>query len=341
MSISGKELAKKLGISESSVSVALNNRPGVSNELRKKVLQAAQKYGYDFSKVTLETETPSAISKNILLIRYIGQSVLSTEIAYFSRIIQGIDSACKNYNCLVNIFYLYEGPDFYQQLETIKAVNCCGIIVMATELQRTEYRAFLNFPVPVVFLDTYMEDIKHDCILINHVQGAYNAVRYLIGKYKVIPEYIHSSYEVNSFLERKEGYMKALRESGASSSDAVIHEALPTVDGVRSVMHKLLSDGQKPARCYFADNDMMAISIVQTLQEYGYEIPKDVAVCGFDNDVPDYLAGFASSLTTVTGPSNQMWGEIGVEQLIRRINNPNLPITKTELATELIIRESA
>ena len=121
MSISGKELAKKLGISESSVSVALNNRPGVSNELRKKVLQAAQKYGYDFSKVTPEKESPSSISKNILLIRYIGQSVLSTEIAYFSRIIQGIDSACKNYNCLVNIFYLYEGPDFYQQLETAVA----------------------------------------------------------------------------------------------------------------------------------------------------------------------------------------------------------------------------
>ena len=51
MSITAKELAKQLGLSPSAVSIALNNKPGISTETRKKILDAARVSNYDFSKI--------------------------------------------------------------------------------------------------------------------------------------------------------------------------------------------------------------------------------------------------------------------------------------------------
>lgn len=54
MSITAKELAQKLGLSQTAVSMALNNKPGVSTETRRMIIEAAEKYDYDFTKLSLK-----------------------------------------------------------------------------------------------------------------------------------------------------------------------------------------------------------------------------------------------------------------------------------------------
>ena len=62
MSITAKELAQKLKLSQTAVSMALNNKPGVSTETRRMVVEAAEKYGYDFTKLSLKKIKPAVFT---------------------------------------------------------------------------------------------------------------------------------------------------------------------------------------------------------------------------------------------------------------------------------------
>lgn len=72
MSITAKELAQKLGLSQTAVSMALNNKPGVSTKTRHTVVEAAEKYGYDFTKLSLKKRKPAAfmLSAIVLTMQY-------------------------------------------------------------------------------------------------------------------------------------------------------------------------------------------------------------------------------------------------------------------------------
>ena len=61
MSITAKELAEKLNLSQTAVSMALNNKPGVSTETRRMVVEAAEKYGYDFTRLSLKKNKAGSI----------------------------------------------------------------------------------------------------------------------------------------------------------------------------------------------------------------------------------------------------------------------------------------
>lgn len=102
-------------------------------------------------------------------------------------------------------------------------------------------------------------------------------------------------------------------------------------------MKSLLESGEKPADCYFADNDLIAIGAMQAFREAGYRIPEDVAVVGFD-DMPacEYIS---PALSTVMVPKLFL-GETAAFRIIQLIEGKNTQPLKIEVATKLIKRKS-
>ena len=333
MSITAKELAVKLNISAAAVSMALNNRPGVSYETRKAVFKTAEQYGYDFSRTSVKRMSGGCV----FFVLYKRQGAVVGDTPFFAEVSDGIEEGCKQAGVKLQISYLYKSEDTARQLEDIIYSGCSGIVLLGTEMLPEDMEPFSKLPVPLVFLDAYYDMLSLNCVLINNIQGAFLATDYLITKTKKQPGYLHSAYSIANFEERANGFYNAVRHHGMSTSKSIVHRLTPSVDGAHADMLALLSAGEDIAPCYFADNDWIAIGAMKAFQSQGIKIPDDVAIIGFD-DVP--LAGFIDPpLTTVHVPKRYM-GEVAAKRLIEIMNDRSHAPVKTEILTKLVIRNS-
>ncbi len=334
MVVTAKQLAGILGLSESAVSLALNNRPGVSSQTRKQVFEAAKKFGYDFSRKGIRL---SAKKGTICFAVYKKSGAVVDDTPFFSALTDGVSITCRRegYDCAIR--YLYEDDDLPDQIYSLHTAHFDGVIVLATEMEEKTLSAFDRLNIPKVFLDAYFERPEYDFVLINNIQGAYMAASYLIKKRRTQPGYLRSAYPISNFEQRADGFYKAIRAAGMSTSKSTVHRLTPSQEGAYEDMKSLLEAGEQPADCYFADNDLIAIGAMQALKEKGYRIPEDVAVVGFD-DMPacEYLS---PPLTTVMVPKTVL-GETAAERMIHLIERKDSQPLKTEVFTRLIRRKS-
>lgn len=333
MGITAKELAKKMGLSEAAVSMALNGKPGVSTKTRLQVMEAAEKYGYDFTRIADKAQRVGSIC--FALYRKHGAIVADTP--FFSELSEGVRTKCKEKGYKLNIVYLYGDDTLEQQVADIRYSDCVGLILLGTEMPPEDFAPFDRLNLPIVLLDVYFDHIKRDCVLINNIQGAYRATDYLISRTRKQPGYLRSAYRISNFEERADGFYKAVRAHGMSSSKSIIHSLTPSIDGAFADMLEIIQRKEELAPCYFADNDLIAIGAMKAFQKSGYRIPEDIALVGFDN-LP--MSGYIEpGLCTVNVPKQYM-GEMAAARLIEVLHARQFVPVKLEIGTNLIRRRS-
>lgn len=333
MPITAKELAKMLNLTPAAVSMALNGRPGVSDQTRKLIVETAEAHGYDFSRLSRKHAPGGSVN----FIIYRRQGAVVGDTPFFAQLSEGIEATCKRFQLRLQINYLYRSDDIELQLRDIIYGGSRGIILLGTEMARDDYRLFEKLPIPLVLLDVYFDFARRDCVLINNVQGAYIATDYLISKTQKQPGYLHSSYSISNFEERADGFYKAVRQHGMSTSKSIVHRLSPSVEGAFADMTGILESGEETAPCYFADNDLIAIGAMRALAAKGKRIPEDVAIIGFDDiSTASYID---PPLTTINVPKQYM-GEMAIRRLLEIIENRNSPPLKIEVGTTLVKRHS-
>ena len=177
-----KNLLKFLNLSPAAISMALNNKPGVSTATRKLVMETADKYGYDFSKLAEKHNLKGTI---YFVIYKKHGAVVSDTPFFFLNYQKGFALGCKKADYKLKISYVYEDEDMVEkQLEEIQYSDCIGMIVLGTEMKPEDLKPFQKLPIPFVLIDSYFETVSCDCVLINNVQGAYLAASHLIRKTK-------------------------------------------------------------------------------------------------------------------------------------------------------------
>lgn len=338
MKITAKELSSLLGLSEAAVSLALRGKKGVSIATRKRVLAAAEQHGFDFSRLKTAGEPNQLLNGTVYLVFYRRHGAVVGDTLFFSELCEGIGMACKAANHKFCIFHINGENEIDEQLSRVVASGCVGIILLGTELQEKSFSRFAQLGVPLVLLDSYFEKSACSCVTINNAQGAYLATEYLIHKYGVQPGYMRSAYAIRNFQERADGFFKVLGEHGMSASHTVVHQLAPSMEGAMADMLALLDAGERPQRCYFADNDLIAMGAMRALKHKGFQVPKDVAVVGFDNISSAALC--EPPLTTINVPKQYM-GKMAM-QLVQAIlqGDAESPV-RLEIATRLIKRQSA
>lgn len=334
MSITAKELSKLLNLSEAAVSMALNNKPGVSTATRQRVVNTAKEHGYDFTRIQ-ESSEPKVEKGTLSFLIYKKHGAVVTDTPFFNQLTEGIEQGCRQSRYSLNINYIHGDDDVSLQLNSLP--YCNGIILLATEMKYEDFQPFETLRIPLVVLDTYFENLKYDCILINNFQGAYQAANYIIRKTQSQPGYLRSSYPIGNFNERADGFYKAIRENGMSPSKSQVLTLSPSMEGACEDMLELLKSGEEPVRCYFADNDLIAAGAMKALKEQGYRIPQDVSVIGFDNmPLCTYIE---PPLTTVNVPKQYM-GQMAVTRLLQILNQPEHYPVKLEIGTSIAKRKS-
>ncbi len=333
MSITAKELAEKLGLSAAAVSMALSGKPGVSESTRDRVLKAAKENGYDFSRQRIRLEEKKG---TIAFLMYRRHGAVVGDTLFFSSLSEGIANACQSAGYRMHMQYLHE-DNCRMELRNLLSGDTKGVILLGTEMRAEDFAPFSSFPLPIVVLDTYFEGIPRDCVLINNVQGAFTATNFLIAKRGRQPGYLRSSYSIGNFEERADGFYKAIRHNGFSTSASIVHRLAPSVEGAYADMKALIAQGEALASCYFADNDLIAAGAMRAFKEAGYRIPEDIGIIGFDNTSMCEI--LEPPLTTIHVPKQAM-GQMAVERLTAILSRKPPANVKIEITTFLVKRGS-
>ncbi len=333
MSITAKELAQILNLSTASVSVALNNKPGVSTATKKRIIEAARTYGYDFSS----TSKGSKLTGTIYYIRYINYNS-PTEAPFFTYLASSLDKKITSEGYKYKSQKMYDDEDFEPNLEKIRFSDCAGILLLGTDITKDVLKRFLSLNIPLVLMDTWFTTPSVNCVKVNNLQGAYLATEYLIKKYKCQPGYLQSSLRLYNYEERFIGYCQALDKYRMSARNSDIIVTLPNMYGAEADMNEIMLHKNKFARCYVADTDAQAVGSMMAFQSKGYVIPDDIALIGFDNSF--FSENSKPGLTTIEAYPSHM-ASASISRLLNLISEgPQSVPMKIEIGTSLIERQS-
>ena len=326
MAPTAKDLAKVLNISASTVSMVLNNRPGISEKTKQRVLAEADRIGL---KVPSRNKS-SNISPFIHFVIYKKHGKVVSDTPFFAQLFEGIDSETKKHDFNLQVTYFYENKNIDEQLNNIKSAESAGMLILATEMDADDMDIFSSIDLPIVVLDAYFEHRHHDTVVINNVQGAFNATSYLLNKGHHEIGYLRSKIRIQNFIEREDGFLKALN---AHNKLKYFFDVEPTTEGAYNDMCAALEKSSSLPTAFFADNDIIAAACMRALREKGYNLPDDVSIIGFDDMTP-LCEIIEPPLTTMRVPKRRL-GKLAIDRLIADIQHNTAEIIKLEVSTEL------
>lgn len=331
-----KDLAKILGISPASVSLVINNKPGVSESTRNKVLNAIKEYGCE----ELLPENAEG-QKTILFLVYRKKGVKTEASPYFSQIfsdiIEGVEHQAKASGYKLMISYA-DCKSIYSEVEKIRGEQIDGLLLLSTEMVEEQMKLFVDMQIPTVMIDNYMKSVGIDCVTINNEQGVDAAISYLVSMGHKDIAYLHIEDNANNFVERYYGFVRSINENHLLiSKKNFIGFSTIGGDAAYTELKTRLAYLKKMPTAFFADNDIIAMWTMRILREMGYAIPEDISIVGFDNiAISEFLD---PPLTTIHTPKFEI-GRVAVNTLSNKMIGDIDASQKIEIKTTLIKRKS-
>lgn len=332
--ISGKELGKKLGVSAATISMVFNNKPGISDETRFRVIAAARRYGYVY-KPRGNQDSPFFNPRTICFVIFKKHGLVVGDTPFFAEVMEGILQTCGDAGYQAKVAYHYADMDFHIQADRNEYLQCAGLILLGTEMNTDDLSMFLDMNLPTVVLDAYFEEISADYVLINNLQGAFLATQHLAQQGHTTIGYIKSSIRISNFSERANGYYNALRKYAINTIHPHVIEISPQMEQGYEDMVQFLETKPTLATAYYADNDIIASAAVRGFARFGYRVPEDISIIGFD-DIP-FCQLMAPALSTMRVPKHVL-GSTAVKRLDEMLRGGAPEHMKISVTTELMQR---
>jgi DNA-binding LacI/PurR family transcriptional regulator len=319
-----RDIARNAGVSVGTVSRALKNQPGLTEETRQQIQAAADRLGYDRSKLQR-----SRIRRVAFLLHRQHNTLASSP--FFSPILHGVEEACRREGIALSFLSLGPADPIQEQLRLHHpdALLCAGFF-------EAELLAVLRQSgKPMVLIDTKARGFAS--VNPDHLDGAYRATRHLIDQGRKRIAYLGGWPSHYSIRQRGQGYRQALFDAGILADPRLETFFQPGTDlehGAAEAMHQLLALDQPPD-AVFAFNDSTALVAMHAAQERGLQVPRDIAFVGFDDITAAALA--RPPLTTLRIDKEKL-GAAGVHLLLH--GEPD-QATDQVLPVELVTRDSS
>jgi len=315
------------GISIATISRVINNNPNVREDTRRTVLDAMKALGFDTSSL----EALGSKSNDLIIF-----NIPSLDNPFYSLIIQGAKAAARRngYNMLVNEDSIDE-KSYDTFTDLLKKTNAAGLITTNCINRSTLLK--LNAFIPLVQCCECISSVDIPFVTIDDVSAARNAVEYLISLGRKRFAFINGPLEYKYAQDRLKGYLQALEQASIKKDPEIIIQLQEiSYDMAVSAAFQLLNSDQRPD-AFFASSDVYAAAAIKAVRRSGLEVPKDIAILGFDNIELSTMC--TPSITTVNQPKFQL-GLLSCEMLIKRISGEQIPISSMYMDTELIVRET-
>lgn len=327
MAITINDIAKAANVSKATVSYVINNKPGVSEDTRQKILKIIEEMNYH----------PNAVARGLAgqKTEMIGMVIPDLTDMFFADIIRGVENCANQYNYTLNLCTTHADPERENAMaDMFTSGRVDGVILMTYHLKEDYLHQLKNRQIPFVIINNPISDPSLYTINVNNQDGAYKGTEYLIQSGHQRIAFIHGSLDSFDNEFRFLGYQKAMADYQLNISEEYIRVGHFNHSGGYTAAQEFMKLDQPPT-AIFAANDHMALGVIKALKDLGYTVPGDVSVIGFD-DIQ--AASFVEpGLTTIKQPTFEM-GARAVEILMKLIQGEALQERKILLETSFITR---
>ena len=318
-----KDVARKAGVSIATVSRFLNNA-SLKEENRQRIEKAIKEFNY----------------QPLLYARRLAGGKLDT----FGLIIPGYEGIFYSFYALEIIREVAsslgtKGIDLHLNIfwnkDNFKTSLIDGVIMADIIGNEKQLKRLIKEGVPLVVINSQIEDLDVNCVAVNNFKGAYEATEFLVHHGHKRVAHLAGDLRVQCAQERVEGYKSALEKNGVALAKDYIKTTNFSRKEARAKLEELFSSKNSPT-AVFCCSDEIASEVLNFAEEKRVEVPKDLSIIGFD-DNPHCLYGNLM-LTTVRQPLKTMVHQ--AVTILKENVESKRPARKIVLDTELIIRDT-
>ncbi|SCL31589.1 transcriptional regulator, LacI family [Micromonospora nigra] len=321
-------IADLAGVSVPTVSRVVNGRSDVAPQTRERVEELLVRHGY--------RRRPQSTRASSGLVDLVFNDLDSP---WAVEIIRGVEDVAHAAGVGTVVSAIHrQTSSAAQWLEGMRRRGTEGAIFVTSRVEPPLQDELRRLDVPLVLVDADGVPPQHaPTIGATNWVGSLRATEYLIGLGHRRIGFVAGPPQLMCSRARLDGYRAALEAAGLPLDDALIrpgnfyHEA-----GFAAGTHLLGLSG--PPTAIFASSDQMALGVYEAVRRRGLRVADDVSVVGFD-DLPE-VRWCSPPLTTVRQPLAEM-GMLAARTVLRLANGEKIESPRVELATELVVRDSA
>lgn len=326
------DVARLAGVSKMTVSNVVNNRPGVSEPVRHRVLEVVRESGY---RLNVSARTLRSGRTGVL-----GLAVPHVNSSYFGLLAEHVieEAARRGFHIAIEQTGAAAEGEFEAIAQSHK-LQFDGLILSASGLDPQDQR-LVGGGIPMVMLGERDFAASFDHVAMPNEEGTKAATEHLIDRgcrrIAIVTGAVRGE-DVNVVTRRHHGYLAALLERGMAA-DAALLEPLDamTAEGGRRAAHRLVDSGRE-VDGVVAVTDGVAQGLLRGFADRGVRVPEDVRLIGFD-DIPE-AALMVPSLSTVS-PDHRWMAAKAIELVAARIDDPERAATEHTAPFTIVARES-
>lgn len=339
-----QSIAKDLGLSRNTVSMALKGNELVARRTRDMVLRYAEQTGYMAGALPEDGE--KQVSQKEEIAEHHIMILRKPDVAvYWDKVVNGISEEASRSHCQTQVAVVTQQDE--EELRLPLGLNEDVEAVFCVKMMNREYvKKIRKKGIPVFLLDTYKdpgEEMPGDIVKIESFQPVVKLVRHLLAQgLRQIGFLNEGSSQFETMHDRLDGYLYAMRQGGIEppaqlvmpnteleSSEFYNPETFDKI--VKRYTQEILPEA------VVCGNDEIAKYLTQALRKAGIRVPEDIAVTGFDNDEEGMLDPF---FTTVNVDAKWL-GRRMVQCFLWRKEHPDAPYEKIEISGRIIVRKSS
>lgn len=303
----------------------------VTEHTRARVEGVIKELGYRPSRVARRLRVEGGRSNLIGLI------IPDIQNLFFADMVRGVEDAAQRHGYAVFLGNSDENVEKERlYLEVMSAERVDGVILPPSCETDTAAGDLVLRGIPVVCVDRRLVKVKVDTVVIDNVQGAYEATKHLLrlGHHRI--GFIRGRPSLSTSRERLQGYQQALADHGFEPDSTLERAGDGRQESGRQLTKEVLDLARRPTALLVA-NGLLTLGALEAIQEEGLRMPDDIAIIGYD-DMP-WARALNPPLTTVRQPGYEL-GRRAMELLLERVREPDRSTTVVMLHPELVVRRS-
>ena len=324
-----KEIARRLGISFSTVSRALHDHKNIGLSTKLKVQQMAKELNYEPNQTAIFFQQRKTFTIGVIL------PELSE--AFFSTAISGIEDTAEKHKYTVLLGQSHDNEEREIKIvESMKNHRVDGIIISIakTTVNYAHFETLKKYGIPIVFFDRIPKMNEIHYVACNMATGTVQAVSFLIKQGHRVIGMINGPDKLFASQERKEGYIQSMTKNRLKFDPSLVVNSNLTKDGTESAMAELLSSKRKPT-AVVTFNDYVALDAMEFAQKHKRKVNKDISFVSFANlPISSYSANYPLA-SVEQHPYIQ--GQKATEILVELMNKPKSDNAVTEAYYKIII----
>jgi len=334
MGVTIKDVAARAGVSLSTVSLVLNNKDHVSDEMRQKIMQAIKEL--DFHPRRIARGLASKTTGNIGFV--LTDNHFSRAEPFYTKVFLGTEFEARNHHYYVLLTTVEENFRKDKYIPRFLLEKNVDGVILAGKIPAGLIDYIRETGLPYVLVDNLPKTGPVSAVLIDNIDGAFQAVSHLIELGHKHIAFVGGDMDHPSLSDRYEGYKKALEHFNIplEKEIVVLDEKYTGIEDGYNAICKLMKR-KANFTAIFAGNDAMAQGCMRCLRERKIDVPGQIALVGFDDIESDVQ--IEPNLTSVRVDKIEL-GAVAIRRLVEMIQAGHFIQGKTILPVELVIRRS-